>query len=590
MTDDISTDALHLGWCTDADPVRNFIHLQRAGETSVFLHARQLRGVPPPTRGRRREPLDTTLLQGDVAFVFELEGTHKRSPEAREARPVSVAALSQVVVALETLSWSQRDGLWRCLPESVREAVLADHIGLAPATPARVHLRARFPELVSWMQGLTITPHVSTTITAEAIQSRKRPDDAQLVAVWGGGDLKDLRPYDRIRLISARRAEHAAHLFCAAMGASTKDVSLQQLSAHAVPGRTDWTQFDVRVETPHPGLPHRAIDVKNTRKIRGSADAPDICVPDFKRARQGGDVAVLGCLSEYQRSIEEAHKQGMGDVEILGFCTQATVARLRAGVGTLPIELHLQRPGRGRLRFVPPWMFGLPGRRWPAPPELDRLPDAAGLTRLELHPLPLWLAAGRALPPAWQELVPDWAHPLWERLRRCKELPDVYLTILTDFLMRLTRDDADWDAGVLRSMLVWPRDPVHLLGVHDPTRALLTLIQALTAMWQERASLRLRRYSRFRLPNALWVQGHGRGGWETIVSYCGGMIDKAPCGRWPLVRGRQTACETCGWLACPTCGHCKKMCTAGERRVEEESHRRADAREVARLKRGIWKS
>lgn len=575
---DSPADPLHFGWLVDAEPTLPFVYLQVPGGR-VLLHLDHLADAPPVHKRLRRSP-DLAPLRGDLAFVFALAATGERYPAARRARPVDAEDVQVVAAALAAVSWDVRDAVWRCLPPTVREGVLDDHLAVAPPQQARHRLQTRYRALVDWLRQGAVRTRAPTTIDAADIQARRTGADARLVAAWAEAPWPEVSEYDRLRLISARRAEHAAHLFFAARGLRTEDVSRQRLS-----GDDRWRAVDLRVVPPHPGLPVSDLEVLNLRRVRGRAHAPAVCVPAYKRDRQAPNVGVLGCVSEYRRSLDDA-RRGMGDVVVLGWFTPAVRARLEAQTQDVPVDLRLQRPGHGAHRVAAPWLFSLPGRRWPPPPAGLSLAPLPWLERLDLDPLPLWLAAGRALPEVWTDAVPAWARSLWDRLRGVSALPDLYLGLLVDLLVRLEDPRAEWDRAVVRRLLSWQRDPDHPLGLHDPTGAVWALLDALHALWQHRSHLRCRGYTRFRLTRPLWVQGRTSGRWETLLVYCGGQLDGGPCGHWPLVRGRDAACGTCGLLVCPVCGTCARTCPAGTARVEARAQQRAEGRAVHRLRRG----
>jgi hypothetical protein len=481
----------------------------------------------------------------------------------------SALALLRAVPAAEQPSEIQR---WRdtpnfSLPDKTWKEILRaapDPTTLWPHVPPRIvrewasEIHANFVDRV---RSAPVADFQWAIVAAADIKARKTGQDNRLVESWGNVQAcSELKPYELLRLVSARRAEHAVLIFCERRKWTAHDVSVQQVSGDTNSGELqEWSEYDVRVDPPHEGLQLSCLDVKNARKVHGRGLCPDLCVPSFKRDREGADVAIVGCLSEYHSS-KEAADGGMGDVTILGFASASDLRGLRALSTRAVVALDLDRPGRGTTRFLPAWMFGLGPSGWPSPLEWAcELPPAAVLRLLDLHPFPFWIAAGLALPEAWRDVVPSWAQPLWERLRTCQATPAIFMTLLVDFLERLMRADAAWDAGVVQRLIYRDGDP-HPLGHHDPSESVRTLLDALTAMWTHRDILILRAYTKFEIPNGLYVRGHHRGSWETVISYCGGKRFNGPCGHWPLVRGRETACPKCNFLICPQCDHCLKDC------------------------------
>lgn len=518
--------------------------------------------------------LRNMLLGGDT---FDVYRTSALQPELTEAQ------LNELVSAIANMNREQAVTLWlEILEHSPHKALLEER------TPEKIEIeliRRRHAPFLKTLE--LIAPYDRPACTARAaveLYPELGDDDRNLAARWAGRDASD---YEMAKMLSARAAERAAARFYEDLGFAVEDVAIRQV---IYPADTNWRTHDLLVEG------HGPVDVKNARTSTNSGGSySEHTIPQFKENRNRQDVIVLGVRSPYLKLGEltdPANVPYHRDVPILvlGECTRQQLADLRQQFLSASLhDINLSR--QGFKEMLPPWVFNYPARfyeqeeirtyRTAIARVLEHDPPAwPALKRLSLNPLPLYLQQG-SLPEVWRAELNGWETQLAERIiaQARTSLPDLFLTLLTDFLEAIQEERAGFDPSRYRQF-IYPRTALrdemawhHLpLGIFDPLESIKSLIQTLELLWQNRALSRLSEFTRFQFIGAGLLRGMREDDTTrtTLLAYCGGYTPKhGPCGNTPLILGREEACRACGYLICKMCGHCSGGCQ--ERLLRQEN-------------------
>lgn len=174
-------------------------------------------------------------------------------------------------------------------------------------------------------------------------------------------------------------------------------------------------------------------------------------------------------------------------------------------------------------------------------------------------------------------------------------IPDIFLTIISDFVEAVIDDRQDYSPSVYTPILFpkgdhyipwsaidWPsaRKRGFPLGAIDPLNLVANLVQTLTLLWENRSITALNEFSSFRFGGLGLLQARRNDDveWTTILAYCGGTeyvktedggiflseaghpTPKGKCGHTPLVLGNHQTCSSCQKLLCDRCGFCSVVC------------------------------
>ena len=142
----------------------------------------------------------------------------------------------------------------------------------------------------------------------------------------------------------------------------------------------------------------------------------------------------------------------------------------------------------------------------------------------------------------------------------------IYLLILA-FTIESLDAEYKYKPDMWRKILFYNDNYNNPLGLFDPERYVITLIEVLEALWEKEKGT-LSKYNSFKLSGPNILKGMKSGSKpETVIAYCGGWINdginsKKPCGRSPLYLGNSELCNYCSYLICPdkACNTCKENC------------------------------
>ena len=416
-------------------------------------------------------------------------------------------------------------------------------------------------------------------------------DDIQLVRTWCNIPMNNLNRTSLIqlmktdskdaghlcRLISARFAEKTAMYFYQNQDKTVEDISVTQINKN---NNSDWCKYDLKVD----GYP---IDVKNSRQSQKSKDRyTEYCIPRFKNSREGQNVIISGVFSPYIRAsklselLESTEHHKDAEILFLGETTLKRQNKLKEEFGSL---FYFKNPTPTIDYLLPPWVFDYPKYIYTKRDNaLKKIKDFSDLTLLKEDPnlVPVAIAAGIDLKKILDKEADHWKWCFLDQLcNRIKKhglsLPFLFLTILEHFLdMAIgSKTVSDFKPENYREFLFYKRSNNLPLGIYDPLRTIDSLIKALGTLWAAESES-IRKFQKFRLVSFNILQGKSNPNdrlWTTLIAYCGGKINKAPCGKNPLVLCESELRDKCRKLICPECGFCCKKCE-GERLPTDSTH------------------
>lgn len=415
-------------------------------------------------------------------------------------------------------------------------------------------------------------------------------EDRDLAATWiPQGTAEQYLTLEGAKMLSARAAEKVVMDFYRQLGCRVEDAAIEQLGS---PDGGDWLVCDLRVDG-------RAVDVKNARPQNSREDGrlgyAEHLVKAFKVDANTEPVTIAGVRSPFlqldymwhPKKIKRLRNPAPLPVRVLGECSQEVMADLVAEFtnpeGPLEgLSIDRRRKHYPNAAFLPPWVFDYPERLYERAARdyrraVEKLvsqeaPPWHVVERFEMNPLPYYAQAGAELPASWREGLSEWEFALYERIRTTKarrSLPYLFLTLLTDFLAALAEQRLDYRPARYQRLLFQhsetkaERRTQLPLGIFDPLRTISSMTLTLDSLWNEKGRKELRGFTRFEFTAAGLLRGSRPGSRRRIslLAWCGSCGDD-------LTIGRHKVCdhETCGYLICPACNHCKDTCPRMEAR------------------------
>ena len=414
-------------------------------------------------------------------------------------------------------------------------------------------------------------------------------DDIQLVGKWCNNPMNNLNRTSLVqlmktdsktaghlcRLLSARFAEKTAMYFYQNQDKTVEDISITQINKN----NSDWCKYDLKVD----GYP---VDVKNSRQSQKSKDRyTEYCIPRFKSSREGQNVIISGVFSPYIRAsklselLESTERHKNDKILFLGETTLKKQQILKKEFGSL---VHFKNPNPTIDYLLPPWVFDYPEYIYTERDNaLKKLKGFSDLALLKDNPylIPVAIAAGIDLKKILDKETDHWEwcflNQLCTRIKKYGlSLPFLFLTILDHFRDMATgsKTVSDFEPEDYRKFLFYKGRNNLPLGIYDPLKTIDALIKALGILWTAENGL-IRRFRVFKLVSFNILQGISNqtdSSWTTLIAYCGGKINKASCGKNPLVLGESKLCEN-HRLICPDCGYCCETCKR-ERSPTDSTH------------------
>ncbi len=481
------------------------------------------------------------------------------------------------------------DRFWTVFPPSKPEGQFYD---LAPDAIKRAVCRTHYAELrlalANLLQRATRLPtQAPADETYEALDER----DRQLAAQWGRSNEDAIVA----QMLSARAAEKVVAKLYREAGATVDDVAVTQLENVG----NDWKTHDLLIDGTI------AIDVKNARRpVNANQFYVEHTVPRFKIDRKGEDVRIAAVLSPYLQKTYIDHPRiapfKVEAVVFLGETSQKYIQRLESRYTSSQLKVE-----RGNQRTFPNWVFCYPERWYPGlRDEIDKVRDLCAAVpdhhwyhvfRAEeaLAAAAAFCAMRGPIPAALAEHFSSHKLSFYRRLQNnlhaIPYVPDIFLTILSDFVGAVIVSDPEYSPEIYNYIFVlqdfdfndrrpgvrrWP------LGAIDPLQLVSGLVKALTELWEHSSRMQLREFASFRFRGLGLLEARRRNDlqWTTILAYCGGMVyekddggntvmsdaglpkPKGKCGHSPLVLGKNMTCPKCHKLQCERCDYCSDAC------------------------------
>lgn len=579
--------------------VNEFGFIDSSGD-DIFVHRTQvisaLEGLAPdvsvlflrgPGRGERptaqRVRILSEILDDEIGPILE----DLRSSPASVLRVLlsrqSLAEWRAEIIATIPSVDDVRDGalleqLWARLPPSGIDDPL---FLLAPWHVKLRTIRGHYRpvrDLISQLASATADAITSTN--AATLYANLNDQDKEIARQWA----RDGRPAVYAKMLSARAAEIAAKEIYERAGHSVADVSIAQLEA----GRTDWLTHDLLLDG------SLAVDVKNSRRPIAAKDFyVEHTVPTFKLDRRSSDVRIAAFLSPYVKVglLDHPFDQYFPkeDVVFLGETSALDIGKLSRAFDAPNFSVP-----RTTERVFPSWIFSYPASwyrdyntyietaeslDWPSEEDWDAVFSDLGKATL----LSAYCVLQKALPASLSDKMWGWQISLHQRLRSVvgtpPNLPAIFLTILTDFLLALHEQRENYTPEDCEQLLFAGGGPRYPLGAIDPLQLVSNLIKTLRTLWAGRGETRLARFRQFRLVGLGILQGREsqERPWTTIVAYCGGIqyeldeqgrikfdagrpTPRGKCGHTPLIIGESQTCPSCRKLVCARCSFCSQPC------------------------------
>jgi len=369
-------------------------------------------------------------------------------------------------------------------------------------------------------------------------------------------------PFERAKMFSARFAEKATKIFYESLGHKVIDVSLQQVVKD---NDGSWKTHDLLVDN------HKSIDVKNARTpLNNDRIYVEHTVRKFKQNKSNEDVVIVGVLSHY---IKDYYNIPQYDnfIRILGETTLNEISKLeKEFCKDSIIDIKITNA-----ITIPPYLFDYPKEFYKDTDVLrEKLrnyfvnisQNTIKYFKLKnINIIAIHLMAGIDLPDILKINLTTHEKNIYGKVLKITKqerisLPNLYLTILTDFLDRALNQNLD-DSINYEKIFNISNKYSNFLGIKDPLGLLGILCSTLDQLVKNKESLQmLREFDYFKFSSIGILRGKNRNNNKimTIFAYCGGFISgKGKCGNNPLIFNRERTCEN-GFLICPreSCGYC----------------------------------
>jgi hypothetical protein len=301
---------------------------------------------------------------------------------------------------------------------------------------------------------------VNTRLDAAPVYKSLSQSDRALAAHWANDDASH---GTLARMLSARAAEIAAMTFYRDRGCDVEDVAIGQVSRKG----QDWRTHDLLIDDAV------AIDVKNSRRPRNSNSFyVEHTIPQFKLDRLNRNVHIAGVLSPYL-NLDYINDPGsaafaIDEIVYLGETRADHMENLVRAHQTPAFRLDI-----GRHRTIPNWLFDYPAVWYKdyavnvrtlvndcAWPQEDEWQYTLGDDAIE-DALQRMCAVGIEAPEALAKRFDGWKGEFHARLREdlgtLPRLPAIYLTVMKDFVEKLSAPPRDFSPADYKPLLFPPQ-------------------------------------------------------------------------------------------------------------------------------------
>lgn len=387
-------------------------------------------------------------------------------------------------------------------------------------------------------------------------------DDVRLAKNWTD-DFSIL--FNKSQMLSARLAEKAAKKFYESLGYKVDDISIQQLSEN---NDGSWKTHDLSING------NKSVDVKNARTpLHNDKIYVEHTVRKFKQDRNNRDVVITGVLSKYIVDYFNVYDKSKDSIIFLGEITRNEINKLEKDFcknNIIDIEIT-------NSTAIPPYLFDYPEEfykdiinlREKLKSYLDNINEniIKYFEFKNINLIAVHLMAGMDLPDILKSQLTHHEKSLYEKILKISKykrisLPELYLTVLTDFLDKALTQQLDDSVNYKKLLEI---NYSNFLSIQDPLGLLNILCSTLKKLVENKESLQiLKDFDYFKFSSIGILRGRNRNDKKmtTIFAYCGGRISgKGKCGHNPLIYAQEKTCEH-GYLICPEedCGYCCPKC------------------------------
>lgn len=382
-------------------------------------------------------------------------------------------------------------------------------------------------------------------------------DDVRLAKNWTD-DFSIL--FNKSQMLSARLAEKAAKKFYESLGYKVDDISIQQLSEN---NDGSWKTHDLSING------NKSVDVKNARTpLHNDKIYVEHTVRKFKQDRNNRDVVIAGVLSKYIVDYFNVYDKSKDSIIFLGEITRNEIDKLEKYFCKNNVDIEITN-----LTAIPPYLFDYPEEfykdiinlREKLKSYLNNINENTikyfefkNINLIAVH-----LIAGMDLPDILKSQLTHHEKSLYEKILKISKykrisLPELYLTVLTDFLDKALTQQLDDSVNYKKLLEI---NYSNFLSIQDPLGLLNILCSTLKKLVENKESLQiLKDFDYFKFSSIGILRGRNKNDKKmtTLFAYCGGWIEgKGKCGHNHLIYGKEKTCEH-GYLICPeeNCGYC----------------------------------
>lgn len=299
-----------------------------------------------------------------------------------------------------------------------------------------------------------------------------------------------------------------------------------------------------------------------------------------------GNLQLSGYLRRNQIKGDEEIFDETNHISFLGETTHEKIQQLEKEFSNDNLFINIEGAANqfnSKGNVLPPWIFDYPdyfykdqeiARQKIHKMDLNSIPPKPAWPK-SINPVPIFIASGRDLLPEWLPKKPNLRFvEILQNMRTIRRitLPDLYLTILTDFLGNIQRpDEINFHPRDYRNYLFAPKSQDSPLGIRDPLLIIDALISNLGILWENRERVTWEKIISYKIRGLGIVQAiQDDNQLITLMAYCGGFKAlKGNCGHFPLIVGKNDTCPRCHKLICDECDYCSDKCKPLQKGEEE---------------------
>ncbi|MCC6160201.1 MAG: hypothetical protein IT350_19270 [Deltaproteobacteria bacterium] len=441
-------------------------------------------------------------------------------------------------------------------------------------------------------------------------------EDKQLIEIWTAGNFDASKAGSSMEQIesmekgilnqmrSARQAEKFMINFYRSLGYRVEDISVTQVQSRT----SSWKTHDILLMPGDKFERFDSIEMVDVKNSRSAANRRDIYTRHCLSKKKGAigyseRVKIAGVFSPYIKDYENIDEVSGEKLYYIGETSLLEITRMqREFQQGNESQLEIVSCDNDRSIYIPPWLFDNSKRLR----KIERYAENEKASRDKMKNIQL--RDGGDL--VWaislmrhDELVDSkagesrsfeaetYSH-LFIRLKKEITIGRIYFSILSHFVANMCKfSDAKFSPAQYRKYVFIPKKvnyrscdvqkpgDWHIgvpLGVCEPLdlNIIDTLIDSLEKIWRNRDKYNLLSCKKFRLSGEGYLSAERDGRRITLLAHCGGRDykkNRAVCGKYPLVIGKNSLCELCGKLICNEkgCQYCSSKCDR-YRKIEKQ--------------------